>query len=160
MNNKKNTEAIYTLDEATRVADLLEDALVKYDISVPSPEDDDRDPDDDVGLYGSTYSDLVDDVEGTLISLLDQAAKDAQAIDPNYVHAESGRIVAEFEDILEDNSIFVPSPNDSAREPDDLGLEGTVFADLVESVNGILLKLLNKAADGAEIIPCEYSGKY
>lgn len=61
---------IYTHDEAARILDVFEEVLSKYNIHVPSPEDEDRDKDDMVGLYGSTYSDLLDDVEDRLITLL------------------------------------------------------------------------------------------
>lgn len=56
--------AIYTRDEAARIIEMFEDILVANGISVPSPEDNDRDPDDKLGLYGSVYSDLLDKVEG------------------------------------------------------------------------------------------------
>lgn len=59
--------AIYTRDEAARIIEMFEDILVANGISVPSPEDDDRDPDDKLGLYGSVYSDLLDDVEHRLV---------------------------------------------------------------------------------------------
>lgn len=65
--------AIYTHDEASRIVEMFERVLDKYDISVPSPEDDEREKDNMVGLYGSTYSDLLDEVEAHLIFLLEQA---------------------------------------------------------------------------------------
>ena len=65
--------AIYTHDEAARIIDMFEEVLSKYDIHVPSPEDDEREEDNMVGLYGSTYGDLLDKVEGHLICLLEQA---------------------------------------------------------------------------------------
>lgn len=61
---------IYTHDEAARIIEMFEDVLDKYGIHVPSPEDDEREPDNMTGLYGSTYSDLLDDVEAHLIELL------------------------------------------------------------------------------------------
>ena len=61
---------IYTHDEAARILDAFEEVLSRYNIHVPSPEDDDRDDDNMIGLYGSTYSDLLDDVEDCLITLL------------------------------------------------------------------------------------------
>lgn len=62
--------AIYTRDEAARIVEMFEDILVENGISVPSPEDDDRDPDDNLGLYGSVYSDLLDGVENILIGII------------------------------------------------------------------------------------------
>lgn len=63
---------IYTHEEAASIIELFEDVLAKYDIKVPSPEDDEREPDNMVGLYGTTYSDLLDAVEDKLIDLLDR----------------------------------------------------------------------------------------
>lgn len=66
---------IYTHDEAMRILELFEDVLEEYNITVPSPEDDDRDEDNSARLYGSVYSDLLDEVEDRLISLLDRHDK-------------------------------------------------------------------------------------
>ena len=67
------TNKIYTHDEAARIVDLLEEVLSRYDIHVPSPEDDEREKDNTVGLYGSTYSDLLDQVEAHIIDLIKKA---------------------------------------------------------------------------------------
>ena len=61
---------IYTRDEAARIVALFEDLLIKNEISVPSPEDYERDPEDDLGLYGSTYYDLLDEVEDILREII------------------------------------------------------------------------------------------
>lgn len=63
-------ETIYTHDEAARIIERFEDILSRYSIVVPSPEDDERDADNMVGLYGSTYSDLLDDIEGQLLNMI------------------------------------------------------------------------------------------
>ena len=44
--------------------------LDKYDTRIPSPEDDEREPDNEAKLYGSTYYNLLDDVEARIASLL------------------------------------------------------------------------------------------
>jgi hypothetical protein len=75
MNNK-----IYTHDEAMRIVELFEDVLSQYNISIPSPEDDDRDPEDIIGLYGSTYGDLLDDVEARIIDILGTHDADTEVI--------------------------------------------------------------------------------
>lgn len=62
---------IYTHDEAMLLIEMFEDILVKHNIRVPSPEDEEREP-DDVGLYGSTYSDLFDGVEERIIDILER----------------------------------------------------------------------------------------
>lgn len=61
---------IYTHDEAALIVEKFENILAQNDIHIPSPEDDERDEDDMVGLYGSTYSDLLDSIEEQLCSLL------------------------------------------------------------------------------------------
>lgn len=64
------SRTIYTHDEAARIVELFEDILAKYDIYVPSPEDSERDIEDLTGLYGTTYWDLLDDVESQLCDIL------------------------------------------------------------------------------------------
>lgn len=71
---------IYTHDEAMLIVELFEGVLSEHDICVPSPEDDDRDEDDMVGLYGSTYSDLLDSVEDKLIAILEKHSQDTEII--------------------------------------------------------------------------------
>lgn len=79
MNNK-----IYTHDEAMLIVEMFEDVLSRYNIEVPSPEDDDRDPEDAVGLYGSTYSDLLDAVEDSLIELLKKHRANTEIIEGEF----------------------------------------------------------------------------
>lgn len=61
---------IYTHDEAMFILDMFEDVLSKYDIYVPSDEDDEREESNMIGLYGSTDYNLFDKVEEKLCSLL------------------------------------------------------------------------------------------
>lgn len=68
---------IYTHDEAAKIIELFEAVLCDYGIKVPSPEDDERDPADETGLYGSVYSDLLDEVEYRLIDLLNRYSDSA-----------------------------------------------------------------------------------
>lgn len=70
MKKKKTFDQIYTRDEAARIVEMFENILVENEISIPSPEDDDRDPDDNLGLYGSVYSDLLDGVENALVRII------------------------------------------------------------------------------------------
>ena len=64
---------IYTRNAAADIVGFIEDILISYGIKVPSPEDDERDSEDDLGFYGTTYSDILDKVEGILINLLRHA---------------------------------------------------------------------------------------
>lgn len=61
---------IYTHDEAMLLVEMFEDILSAHNIIIPSPEDDEREPDNMVGLYGTTYSNLLDLVEDKLIEIL------------------------------------------------------------------------------------------
>lgn len=72
---KPQSGTIYTHDEAMLIVEMFEDVLDTYNIKVPSPEDDEREPDNEAKLYGSVYSDLLDDVEASLIALLDRHKK-------------------------------------------------------------------------------------
>lgn len=71
---------IYSRDEAMLIIEMFEDILIQHNIKIPSPEDDDREPDNDVGLYGSTYSDLLDNVEDKLIEILEHHTTDSEVI--------------------------------------------------------------------------------
>ena len=74
--NKK----IFTRDEASQIVEMFEYVLAFYNIKVPSPEDNEREPDDDIGLYGSTYSFLLDNVESRLIDLLVSHTPDTEIV--------------------------------------------------------------------------------
>ena len=65
--------AIYTRNAAADIVGFIEDILISYGIKVPSSEDDERDPEDNLGFYGTTYSNILDEVEGMLIELLEWA---------------------------------------------------------------------------------------
>lgn len=79
---------IYTHDEAMLFLEMFESVLSEYNISVPSPEDDDRDEEDIIGLYGSTYSDLLDEVEDRLIEILRRHKPDTSVVSYEF----SGRV--------------------------------------------------------------------
>lgn len=63
------TNVIYTRSEAADIVELFEMVLDKYDTRIPSPEDDEREPDNEAKLYGSTYFNLLDEVEAKIVSL-------------------------------------------------------------------------------------------
>lgn len=66
-------DKIYTHNEAAEIVDLFEEILDHYGIRVPSPEDDEREEDNSAKLYGSVYSDLLDNVEDKLVSIIERA---------------------------------------------------------------------------------------
>lgn len=73
--NKK----LYTHSLAAMLVEMFEDVLIASNIRVPSPDDDDREP-DDKGLYGQTYYDLLDSVESELLEIIQQAKAGAEVI--------------------------------------------------------------------------------
>ena len=78
------SSTIYTHDEAMLIVEMFEDILSEYNIHIPSPEDDEREPDNMVGLYGSTYSDLMDSVEYRLCDILDRCKCGANVIEGEF----------------------------------------------------------------------------
>lgn len=75
---------IYTHDEAMLIVEIFEDVLSKYNISVPSNEDDEREEDNMIGLYGSTYSDLLDSVEEKICSILARCRRGEKIIENEF----------------------------------------------------------------------------
>lgn len=78
--NATQSDAIYTRDEAVLIVEMFENVLDTYNIKVPSPEDDEREPDNEAKLYGSVYSDLLDNVEASLIELLEKHDEDTEIV--------------------------------------------------------------------------------
>lgn len=78
MDEKKNTntanQLIYSRDEAVLILELFENLLDEHGIKIPSPEDDERD-EGSGALYGSPYSNLLDEVEESIISIVRRARK-------------------------------------------------------------------------------------
>jgi hypothetical protein len=75
---------IYTHDEAMLIVEMFEDVLSRYNISVPSDEDDERGEGNTVGLYGSTYSDLLDSVEENICSILARCRRGEKIIENEF----------------------------------------------------------------------------
>lgn len=73
-------EPIYTREEAANIVELFENILDQNGIKIPSPEDDEREPDNAACLYGSTYYDLLDDVEYLLINMSNRQRDGAKVI--------------------------------------------------------------------------------
>lgn len=65
--------AIHIHEEAANIVELFEGTLEEHDVTLPSPEDDERDEEENpVRLYGSTYYKLLDSVEAVLIDILNR----------------------------------------------------------------------------------------
>ena len=73
-------DTIFTHDEAAKIIEFFEDILSEHEIKIPSPEDDERDEENSVGLYGSTYSDLLDCIEGVLIDVIEKVREGTNVV--------------------------------------------------------------------------------
>lgn len=71
---------IYTHDIAAQILECFEETLLRCGITVPSSEDDERESDNDAALYGDTYWDLLDEVEGILIETLDGHTNETEVV--------------------------------------------------------------------------------
>lgn len=93
----ENTNKLYTRDYALLIMEQFEAVLSKYDICVPSDEDDEREEDDMIGLYGSTYSDLIDVVERIVIDAVKESRHCIpKQSDPRYYEPEPEIVTGEF----------------------------------------------------------------
>ena len=66
-------EQVFTHDIAARIVENFESVLDEQDITLTSPEDDEKEPDNAVRLYGSAYCDLLDVTESIVIRTLEQS---------------------------------------------------------------------------------------
>ena len=71
---------VYIRNETADILDMFDDVLTKHGIKVPSPEDDERGEDNDAALYGSVYYDLFDDLEYTLMHIVEQVRAGEEVI--------------------------------------------------------------------------------
>lgn len=56
------------------IIDHIDNFLGSFGIRVPSPEDSEREPDNDAALYGSTYAELFDTIEPMIVDAVERAA--------------------------------------------------------------------------------------
>lgn len=78
-----------------------------------------------------------------------------------YTHDEAARIVELFENVLGRYGIKVPSPEDDQRgEDNDAKLYGSVYGELLDGVEDIIVRILDEEANGANVIPYVFSGRY
>ena len=71
---------VLTHKEAADIVELFENLLVKNNIKIPSPEDEEREPDNDAALYGTVYDELLSSVENILINISERVSKGAKVI--------------------------------------------------------------------------------
>lgn len=67
------TNAIYTHNISADIVELFDALLDNFNITIPSPEDKEKDPDNCARLYGSVYYDLLDSVEYIIIDAVEKA---------------------------------------------------------------------------------------
>ena len=59
------------------------------------------------------------------------------------------------------NGIIIPSPEDDQREEDnEATLYGSVYSDLLDNVEDVLIDILNRAKAGQGVVEYEYSGTW
>lgn len=63
---------VYIMNETADILDMFDDVLVDNGIKVPSPEDDDREEDNEAALYGSVYWTLFERLESILIDIAEK----------------------------------------------------------------------------------------
>lgn len=66
-------DKIYTHDIASDIIEVFEHVLESQDIILSSPEDDEKEPENKTPIYGSTYYEMQDTIEGIIIEMLKQA---------------------------------------------------------------------------------------
>lgn len=76
-------QTIYTHDEASRIIECFETVLGNHRMTIPSPEDDEREDDNQATIYGSVYSGLLDEVEEILVEILNKS-KDSDVVSYEY----------------------------------------------------------------------------
>lgn len=142
---------IYTRDEATKIADLLEDVLGNYDMDVPSPGDEeDREETEDAGcLFGSVYDGLLDDIENILLDGIDSDAATDEITD---------NVMAAFTSVLARFNILVPSDGEEREEGDTEPPFGQTRNRLRAEMKSVVDEIDTKNRNGANIVPLEYSG--
>lgn len=73
--------------------------------------------------------------------------------DPIYIRMETANILEMFDDLLVENGIKVPSPEDDEREESNAAaLYGTVYSNLFDEIEYVLANIAEEAKAGTEII--------
>ena len=71
---------IYILQETANILEMFDDLLVENGIKIPSPEDDEREESNAAALYGTVYSDLFDEIEYILTTIVEEAKAGTEII--------------------------------------------------------------------------------
>ena len=118
-------------DIAADLVEEFESILDARDITVPSPEDDEKDPDNEARLYGSTFWDLVDRFDNNIAAVVNdtQIGKEAD------VDSATSDMIDAINELLNRYDIVVDS------------LDG-----LRESYEETMTAVVKAVKDGAEIV--------
>lgn len=74
-----------------------------------------------------------------------------------YIRNETADILEMFDDVLVDNGIKVPSPEDDDRgEDNEAALYGSVYWSLFERLESILIDITEKVKAGEEVVAEEW----
>ena len=63
---------VYIMNETADILDMFDDMLADNGIKVPSPEDDEREEDNEAALYGSVYWTLFERLENALLDIVEK----------------------------------------------------------------------------------------
>lgn len=72
---------IFTHNEAAYIVECFDNVLTRYGIKVPSPEDNEREEDNQSGLYGSVYDELLEKTEWVIKDILKRKANGAEVVE-------------------------------------------------------------------------------
>ena len=122
---------------------------------------------DEISLYQKISEGILSSVAGFQIKesianeygiyVFGQAREDGIDI---YTHDEASKIVELFEQVLDKNDIYVPSPEDDERDlnHNDAKLYGSVYSELFDQIEKQLIMLLDHHKNHAKVITYRYSG--
>lgn len=76
-----------------------------------------------------------------------------------FTHDEAMLILEDFEEVLMDRGICVPSPEDEERDDADMtGLYGSTYSMLLGGVEDRIIDILNRRDNGEAVISGVFSG--
>ena len=125
-------EKVFVREEAADIVELFEDVLSEHDITVPSDEDDEREPDNAACLYGMVYWELVDDVEGFLIERIETGDAAGGAV----------TLIEMFKAVLDRAGLAVP----------EVSFNGEPYRAFLREVESALADVIERGRKG-EVIP-------
>lgn len=77
-----------------------------------------------------------------------------------YTHDIAAQVLECFEDVLDNYGIEVPSPEDDDRDEEAAPLYGSVYSDLLDKIEELLIETLARHKTDTEVVPYTFSGEY